>query len=918
MRIPYSSPRAVWARLRRHALQITAGGSWSDTLPESVRHNLRWFWMDGFFASISDNVIVTYLSLYVLALGATGAQIGLMSSLSSLTATIMLMPGAILVERWGKRKLITVLFGGGGARLIILCLVFAPLVVKSPWIVYFAILLSVTRDAFGNLAFPAWFSLTAEIVPLAWRGRFFSNRNIAMGIAGMITTLIAGTVITRIGPPLGYQVALAFAFSIGMISTFSFNHIHDRRLPTQSLPVTQTLSLKEIFRPLSQSPSFLAFALIGSMWNFSLNIAGPFFNVFMVDQLKTTATIVGILSVVSTLSSLPAQRLFGILNDRFGPRRIQMITGFLIPFVPTAWVFVRSPWHILPINIAGGALWAGYNLAAFNMLILLTPEENRARYTAIYQMLINISLAIGAAFGGLLISHFGYLAVFIGSGVGRMITSIFYTRLIPRTPSGFQSQPPVLPEEAVPDDSHEAAQNIQKRSTSMDSQIENYLNNHPTEAQTILETLTRQPSVAAQNLGIVEMADLTESLLKEAGFETRQFCIGKAPPLVFGEQKGKSDFTLLLYNHYDVQPPDPLDLWQSPPFTPTVRDGKIFGRGVSDNKGEIASRLAAIKALRAVNGDLPITIRWIIEGEEEIGSPHFGAYAEQYADFMKADGCLWEGSGFDIDDRPMVVLGAKGLLYVQFDVEEIRVDAHSAAATILPSAAWRLVNALKSIKDSSGKVLIPGFYDEVQKPTQAELDALEDQSNMENLIKDIYGIDQFVDGVSGLTLKLRQAYSPTGNIAGLLSGYTGEGVKTVLPARAMAKMDFRLVPNQDPNDIFDKLRNHLNAQGFSDIRLTKLGSAEPVVTPMDHPFVRKIVSISESFSGKTPSINPIIGGTLPLLGDLRRFVGVPGLAAPGNVGYWASGAHAPNEHIRLSDMERGVRFNCHLFTMLGL
>lgn len=451
----------------------------------------------------------------------------------------------------------------------------------------------------------------------------------------------------------------------------------------------------------------------------------------------------------------------------------------------------------------------------------------------------------------------------------------------------------------------------------MTGTLENHLEAHAGEAQSLLERLTRQPSIAAQNVGLSESAKLVELLLSDAGFETRRLNVDGAPPAVYGEQRGKSPFTLLLYNHYDVQPADPLDLWDSPPFEPTVRDGKLYARGVSDNKGEIAARLAALRALRATHGELPITIRWLLEGEEEVGSPHFGALAQDYADLLRADGCLWEGSSFDAEDRPVLVLGAKGLLYVQLEVQGTAVDAHSGQATHLPSAAWRLVQALGSLRGADGRVRIPGFYDAARAPSQAQLAALADLTDMEDEMRAQYGIASFVDGLTGLALRERQAFSPTGNIAGLASGYGGEGVKTVLPARAMAKMDFRLVPDQDPEDILGKLRAHLEAEGFTDVEVTNLGGAEPVATPIEHPLVQRILGVCKTFTEQRPAVRPISGGTLPFLGDLRRYVGVPGLSAPGNPSYWASGAHAPNEHIRLEDLDRAVRFNCHMFAGLA-
>jgi acetylornithine deacetylase/succinyl-diaminopimelate desuccinylase-like protein len=447
--------------------------------------------------------------------------------------------------------------------------------------------------------------------------------------------------------------------------------------------------------------------------------------------------------------------------------------------------------------------------------------------------------------------------------------------------------------------------------------VSSYLEQHSDEAQALLVRLCRQPSVAAQGLGMPEMADLMESLLRENGFSTQRCYAEGAPPAIYGELKGNGPFTLLLYNHYDVQPAEPLDLWHSPPFEPTVRDGKLYARGVADNKGEIASRLAAIRALRATLGTLPLTIRWIIEGEEEVGSPHFDAIASTYANLLQADGCLWEGAGFDITNRPVLNLGTKGLLYVQLDVQGTGIDTHSGMAPILPSAAWRLVQALATLRSPDGKVLIPGFYDAVRKPTEAQLEALAQQSDMEGQMLATYQIERFVDDLHGVALRERATFSPTCNIAGLGSGYTGEGTKTILPAHAMAKIDFRLVPDQDPQDILYKLHGHLKLSGYEDIQVSVFSAAEPVATPFENPFVQRIRGIAEAFANKPASIVPLTGGTLPLLGALRKHVGVPGLSAPGNVSYWGSGAHAPNEHIRLSDLERGVRYNCAMFQMLG-
>src|SRR5579859_3773779 len=279
-----------------------------------------------------------------------------------------------------------------------------------------------------------------------------------------------------------------------------------------------------------------------------------------------------------------------------------------------------------------------------------------------------------------------------------------------------------------------------------------YLAQYHGEAQGLLEQLCRQPSVAAQNLGIEDMAAMVETLLIGAGFSTQHLYAEGAPPAIYGELRGRSSYTLLLYNHYDVQPAEPLNLWHSPPYEPTIRDGKFYARGAADNKGEIASRLAAIRALRATYGELPITLRWIIEGEEEIGSPHFEAIASKYADLLRADGCLWEGANFDESGRPSLTLGTKGLLYVQLDVQGTGVDAHSGSAPILPSAAWRLIQALATLRTPEGHVRIPGFYDAVRPPTKEQLAAIAEQSNEEAEMREAYKVDRFVDNLSGAAL----------------------------------------------------------------------------------------------------------------------------------------------------------------------
>jgi len=425
----FRSPRALWARFIKQIAQFSAGGSWTDLVPSQTRKNLRWFWFDGLFSSASESIIVTYQSLFILALGATDAQIGLLSSISSLVAVLMLLPGALLTERLGKRKEIALVSGGIIGRAMIFLIILIPIFLSGPAAVYAAITLTVSRDAMNNLGMPAWISLTADLVPLSWRGRYFGSRNFIMGIAGMIVTLVIGELLTRSGQLQSYQFAYTLALGLGIISTISFSRIKEPT-PTHAVEQSSPFSFRAIPSYFIANPVFLAYCVTSAIWNFSLNISGPFFTVYQVKVLGATAIMVGILSITSQVSSLLAQRPFGNMADRWGPRKLVVITGYLIPFLPFVWIFIQEAWQGIPVNLLGGALWAGYSLASFNYLLTLIPEDQRARYSALYQIVVAISLSAGAAIGSVIVTKWGYHAVFLLSGIGRMLGAILFARFV--------------------------------------------------------------------------------------------------------------------------------------------------------------------------------------------------------------------------------------------------------------------------------------------------------------------------------------------------------------------------------------------------------------------------------------------------------------------------------------------------------
>lgn len=420
---------AIWNEARQSFMRLTIGGDWALALPATVRRNLRWYWFDGLYSAASDNIYLTYLSVYILALGATRTQIGLMSSLSSFTAALVLLPAAFLVERFGHSKQFTVIFGGVIARAMILVLSIGPLLVVAPGIVWFAIVIAVTRDAFANFAYPAWMSITGDIVPLEGRGRYFGARNFIMAIAGMLTTMLIGELITRTGTPWGYQIAMAIAFLIGMGGTYCFGQIVD---PRSNLPHSNDTSItfKTLWVDLRAKKLILFLFTTTALWNFSLNVAGPFFTVYLVQNLKANATMVGLTTVATSVASMLIQRKVGSLSDRWGPRRLQLISMLLIPILPICWVFVTAAWQIIFVNLLGGILWGAFSLASFNYLLDLFPNNLRARYSALYQIVVTLSLAIGAALGSAIITPLGFKVVFVVSSIGRFIAGLLFAGLV--------------------------------------------------------------------------------------------------------------------------------------------------------------------------------------------------------------------------------------------------------------------------------------------------------------------------------------------------------------------------------------------------------------------------------------------------------------------------------------------------------
>ena len=445
--------------------------------------------------------------------------------------------------------------------------------------------------------------------------------------------------------------------------------------------------------------------------------------------------------------------------------------------------------------------------------------------------------------------------------------------------------------------------------------IDQYLETHMDESLQELVRLCAQPSVSAQNWGLVECADLTADLIRKRGFRVEILQTGGAPA-VFAERKGQSNKTLIFYNHYDVQPAEPLELWESPPFEPTFRDGKLYARGVSDDKGHITSRLLALDALLAIEGELPCNLKFLIEGEEEAGSTPLESVVRANKEKLTAEACIWEFGGVDHREVPMEYVGLRGDCYVELSVRTAAQDVHSGiGGSIFPNSAWRLVWALSTLKDPDEFIHLPGFYDPIKPPSARDRQLMEALPEIADEYKERYGVKSFLKGLNGgVDLRIAEVFEPTCTICGLTSGYQGPGTKTVLPAFASAKVDFRLVPNQTPEQVLKALRAHLDDNGFHDIQMTYLGGEPPARTDPDHAFIKLVVEAAKGVYDHPMQIVPMSGGSGPNHAFIQH-LNVP--IASSGVGYPGAQGHAPNENLRPDLYLKGAKHIVRILTTFG-
>ncbi len=451
------------------------------------------------------------------------------------------------------------------------------------------------------------------------------------------------------------------------------------------------------------------------------------------------------------------------------------------------------------------------------------------------------------------------------------------------------------------------------------SEVDQYLERQQARFEDELSALLRIPSVSADSAfksDVRRAGEWVAEQFRGLGFKT-ELCETPGHPIVYAESLGVAGApTVLVYGHYDVQPPDPLNEWKSPPFEPTRRDGNLYARGATDDKGQMFTHIKSAEAWIKTVGRLPVNVKYLIEGEEEVGSEHLEHFIASNKERLKCDVVVVSDTSQFAPGVPAITYGLRGIAYFELKLTGPKQDLHSGSfGGAVTNPAIALSKLLAALIDANGRVQVPGFYDDVTPLTEAERKQFAalpfDESGFQRQV----GVDALT-GEQGFTTLERKSARPTFDINGLTSGYQGEGAKTVLPARASAKFSFRLVPKQDPKKIQTSLEAMLNQHCPPGIRLELIGhhGAPGVVVPLESPYMAAAARAIEHGFGKAP-VYMREGGSIPVVGTFRQLLGVDTLLL--GWGLDDDNTHSPNEKFSLADFHRGIRTSARLWQELA-
>lgn len=447
------------------------------------------------------------------------------------------------------------------------------------------------------------------------------------------------------------------------------------------------------------------------------------------------------------------------------------------------------------------------------------------------------------------------------------------------------------------------------------TRYDRYVDRHARSFAERLQQLCRMPSVGARGTGMRAIAETVEQMMQRVGIGTKSFRVGAGYPIIYGEC-GAGAQSYLLYGHYDVQPVGHLSEWSVGPFAATIIDGKLYARGAANSKGDLVARLAAVEAYQKTFGKLPVSLRFLIDGEDGLGSPSLYRFAAENPEMFAAQGCIWDEGYKDTKERPVISLGFKGIQFLELRAHGARTDLHSKWGAIVPNPAWRLVQALATITSPKGVITIDGFSSCVAPINDEDTEALKAIELDEVGLKKEFRIGGWVRSLKGAALVKEHIFGPTCTICGIQTGHTEAGVKTVLPSMALARLDFRLVPDLTPEIVLQLVREHLDVRGFKDIEIIELGNAPLAKSSPGSAVARAVIGSAAEVYGVAPLVYPMDPSSGPV-GAVCGASTPPTPVASFGISYAGSNPHGPDENIRVDDFLQSIKFIGRVIHRLG-
>lgn len=447
------------------------------------------------------------------------------------------------------------------------------------------------------------------------------------------------------------------------------------------------------------------------------------------------------------------------------------------------------------------------------------------------------------------------------------------------------------------------------------TRFDRYVDRHARSFTERLQALCRMPSVAARGTGMRAMAEAVEQMMQRVGIGTRSIRMGTGYPIIYGEC-GSGPQSIVVYGHYDVQPVGHLTDWSVGPFAGSILDGKLYARGAANSKGDLVARIAAVEAYQKSFGKIPVSLTFVIEGEDGLGSPSLYKFIADHPELLQGTGCIWDEGYRDTKERPVISLGFKGISFLELRAYGARSDLHSKWGAIVPNPAWRLVQALATITSPKGVITIDGFSSHIAPIGDEDAEALRAIEIDEVGLKREFRIASWIRSLKGQALVKEHIFGPTCTICGIHTGHTEAGPKTVLPSTAMARLDLRLVPDLSHEIVVKLLRRHLDVRGFKDIEIIELGSAPLTKSSARSAVAKAAISAAADVYGMRPLVYPMDPSSGPV-GALCGVSQPPAPMASFGTSYSGSNPHGPDENIRLDDFFQSIKLIGRVFHRLG-